>query len=117
MNSTAHRLHRSPLAESVRAAARAGGALLLLALLAGCSSTLEKLPASIGGLPADAPERAATPGAFPAVHDMPPPRNNAVLSEDEQKKAAAELVAARDRQAKRAPPKDQSSNDQSSKDQ
>jgi hypothetical protein len=81
--------------------------LLLLGLLAGCSSTIEKLPAAVGGLPADAPERTETPVAYPAVHDMPPPRSNAVLSADEQKKAAADLAAARDRQAKRAAAKDQ----------
>jgi len=90
-----------------RFGARVGGALLLLGVLAGCSSTIEKLPSAVGGLPADAPERTATPSAYPAVHDMPPPRTNVVLTEAEQKKAAAELAAAREQQAKRAGAKDQ----------
>ncbi len=102
MNLAADTLHRSRLPGFFHRGVRVGGALLLVALLIACSSTIEKLPAAVGGLPADAPERPATPAAFPAVHDMPPPRSNTVLTEDEQKKAAAELAAARDRQAKRA---------------
>ncbi len=107
MNSAADPLYRPRMRGSFRSMIQVGGAFLLLALLAGCSSTLGELPAAVGGLPADAPERPATPAAYPAVHDMPPPRTNTVLTEDEQKKAEAELAAARDQQAKRAATKDQ----------
>jgi hypothetical protein len=74
---------------------------VVLALLGGCASTFSELPTAVGGLPEGTPERAATPAAYPAVHDMPPVRP-AILTEDEQKKAAAELAAARDKQVKRA---------------
>jgi hypothetical protein len=77
--------------------------------LSACSSTMfSEVPASVGGLPAGTPERAITPVAYPAVHDMPPPRDDAVLTDAEQKKAQADLAAARDRQTKRsnAAPKD-----------
>lgn len=107
MSFAANTLHRARVPGPARSALRAGGVFLLLVLLAGCSSTIEKLPAAVGGLPADAPDRPATPAAYPAVHDMPPARTNTVLTEDEQKKAAAELAAARDQQAKRAATKDQ----------
>ncbi len=107
MNLAASTLRRPRLPGSVRGTIWVGGAFLLLVLLAGCSSTLSELPAAVGGLPSDAPERPATQAAYPAVHDMPPPRTNTVLTEDEQKKAEAELAAARDQQAKRAATKDQ----------
>ena len=99
--------HAPRLPGCVRGPLRLGGAIVLIVSLAACSSTIEKLPAAVGGLPADAPERTATPSAYPAVHDMPPPRTNVVLTEAEQKKAAADLAAARDQQAKRAAAKDQ----------
>jgi hypothetical protein len=83
-------------------AAQLAGALLLAAMLSACSSTFAELPSAVGGLPAGTPDRAATPTAYPAVHDIPPPRTNTVLTEEEQKKAAADLAAARDQQAKRA---------------
>jgi hypothetical protein len=73
-----------------------------LAMVGGCSSTLSEMPTQLGGLPAGAPERPATPAAYPAVHDMPPPRPNTVLSEDERKKTEAELAALRARQEKQA---------------
>jgi hypothetical protein len=57
------------------------------------------LPTSVGGLPANTPERPSTPPAYPAVHDMPPARPDAVLTDAEQKKAAQDLIAARDRQS------------------
>jgi hypothetical protein len=57
------------------------------------------LPTSVGGLPANAPERPSTQAAYPAVHDMPPARPDAVLTDAEQKKAAQDLIAARDRQS------------------
>jgi hypothetical protein len=70
--------------------------------LGACSSTLSEMPTQLGGLPAGAPERPATQGAYPAVHDMPPPRPNTVLSDDERKKTEAELAALRARQEKQA---------------
>jgi hypothetical protein len=90
----------------------------LAAALAGCSSSslssfIGAMPREVG-LPADAPERAAEPSAYPAVHDMPPPRSNTTLSAEEQIKLEDELVAVRTRQeiatapalsaAKRKPP-------------
>ena len=80
-------------------------ALLALGLTVGlgaCSSTLSELPTQMGGLPAGAPERPATPPGYPAVHDMPPPRPNTVLTADEAKKAEDDLAALRTRQEKAA---------------
>jgi hypothetical protein len=57
----------------------------------------DNLPAAVGGLPADAPARPATPEAFPAVHNMPPGRSSATLSADQQKQLEDDLVAARNR--------------------
>jgi hypothetical protein len=73
-----------------------------LAILGGCTSANKMgdyVPASTGGLPEGAPERPATPYAYPAVHDMPPPRESAVLTSDEQKKLEDDLAAARKRAA------------------
>jgi hypothetical protein len=89
-----------------RALLRLRSAALLCGLavaLAGCSSTPfdkigDSLPASIGGLPADTPERPAAPPAYPAVHDMPPPRPNTTLSAEEQIQLENELTAVRVRQ-------------------
>ena len=68
-------------------------ALLLAAMtgLAGCSSVIDHVPTWAGGLPEAAPDRSATPPAYPAVHDMPPARNDTVLSEAERKKLKDEL--------------------------
>jgi hypothetical protein len=74
----------------------------LLATLSACSSTMfSEMPAAVGGLPAGTPERPSTP-PYPAVHDMPPPREDTVLTDAEQRKMQADLMAARDRQTKRA---------------
>ena len=75
----------------------------LAVALAGCSSSsvnnvTDSMPSAIGGLPADAPERPATPPAYPAVHDMPPPRPNTTLTAEEQVKLETELTAIRTRQ-------------------
>jgi len=75
----------------------------VLGLLPACSNLGEVIPASIGGLPADAPARAAAPPAYPAVHDMPPTRPAPVLDEYSKKKLEDDLVSARDRQAGRNP--------------
>jgi len=67
--------------------------------LAGCSPAplLEKMPEGMGGLPANAPARPATPQAFPAVHDMPPPRVDKPMTDEEQLKTEKSLTTARDR--------------------
>jgi hypothetical protein len=69
--------------------------------VAACSSAniADNLPAATGGLPQNAPQRPSTPGAYPAVHDMPPARSSAVLTEEEQKKLEEDLIAARKRAA------------------
>jgi len=75
----------------------------VLGLLPACSNLGEVIPASIGGLPVDAPARAASPPIYPAVHDMPPTRPAPVLDEYSKKKLEDDLVSARDRQAGRNP--------------
>jgi hypothetical protein len=72
-------------------------------LLAGCAastnnSIIDSVPSSIGGLPANTPERPAEAVAYPAVHDMPPPRTNTTLSAEEQVRLEHELTAVRARQ-------------------
>ena len=74
-----------------------------LGLLPACSSLGESIPASIGGLPADAPARAANAPAYPDVHDMPPAREAPVLDDYAKQKLEDDLVSARDRQAGRNP--------------
>jgi hypothetical protein len=53
----------------------------------------------MGGLPAGAPPRPTTTGAYPAVNDVPPPRETTVLTSEEQKKLQDELAAERARAA------------------
>ncbi len=74
-------------------------ALLLLgaAGLAGCSSAIDHIPQSMGGLPEGVPARPAVPLPFPAVHDMPPDRAQAPLTEEERKRLREDLIAARER--------------------
>jgi len=75
----------------------------MAALLCSCSSSLfSQLPTSVGGLPADAPERPVTPTAYPSVFDTPPPREDAVLTSSQQQQVQDDLMAARDQQARRA---------------
>jgi hypothetical protein len=82
------------------------GAVGLLSLVAGCSSTtsmLSSLPPSLGGLPADAPARPpAEQTSFPAVHDMPPPRTAATLTPEQVQAVEAEIAFARARQKQQA---------------
>jgi hypothetical protein len=97
---------RQGFPRSVLVAALMAGAIAL----AGCSAGSvigDHMPNALGGLPEGAPQRAAKPSAYPAVHDMPPRRQNAVLTEAEQKAAEAELAALRARQAQQVatPPK------------
>jgi len=77
------------------------GVLLLAAGLAACSASnvMERMPESLGGLPADAPARPANPYHYPAVHDMPPDRPLKTLSDADQRKLESELQAMRDKQA------------------
>jgi hypothetical protein len=72
--------------------------------LAGCSPgpIIDKLPSGIG-LPANVPDRPATPYQYPAVHDMPPDRSSAPMTEEEQVKLEKDLANARDRQEGRPP--------------
>jgi hypothetical protein len=70
------------------------------AMLAGCSTAGDHIPAALGGLPEGVPERPATPAAFPAVHQMPPARSDVVLSEAEKKRLREELTAQRERRAR-----------------
>jgi hypothetical protein len=81
-------------------------ALLLAgaAAVSGCSSyaLIDSVPASVGGLPEGAPERPAAAPAYPAVHDMPRARSDAPLSEAERKRLRDDLVATRERAARRA---------------
>jgi hypothetical protein len=70
--------------------------------LAGCTSSsvnnlIDSLPREVG-LPADTPERPATPLIYPAVHDMPPPRPNSTLTAEEQINLENDLTAMRARQ-------------------
>ena len=72
--------------------------------LASCSTSesFEKLPESLGGLPADAPVRPKTPYQYPAVHDMPAQRPEKTLNDAELLKLEKELQDARERQEKAA---------------
>lgn len=73
--------------------------MLLLALaaavaVAGCASSLgTQLP--FGGLPPDAPSRAAVQPAYPQVYDIPPARETKLATEQEQAAIEAELAALR----------------------
>jgi hypothetical protein len=75
--------------------------LMVAAVLGGCagSATLgDSMPASIGGLPADAPARPAVQFDYPAVHDMPPPRPAHMLDQNQQERLQQDLSRARDKQ-------------------
>ena len=79
---------------------------LLLAvsgLVGACTSNpADSLPASFGGLPAGAPERPASIGPYPAVHDIPAARDRETLTDYEQKKLENDLIRTRDRLGNRA---------------
>ena len=79
----------------------AAGMLLAAALApAGCASNIgDRMPAAIGGLPENAPQRPQNPAAFPAVHDRPPQRSSTILSGAEQKRLEDELAAERGKAA------------------
>jgi hypothetical protein len=97
----------SRLRFSFGAAARVVVILLLASgasgILAGCAShaLIDSLPASVGGLPEAARERPATPPIYPDVHDMPPSRSEAPLNEADRKKLKDNLIATRERNARK----------------
>ena len=72
-------------------------ACLLAATLAGCSSVVDNVPHSMGGLPDGTPARPAAPAAYPAVHDMPPPRQEGALNEAQSKLLREDLKKTRNR--------------------
>lgn len=72
--------------------------------LAACSSTFDALPEKMGGLPANAPARAAEPMAFPNVYEVRPTREAKPLTDDEQKKLESELATLREQQKQQANP-------------
>ena len=76
--------------------------LLLAAGPCAAQSVFERMPESMGGLPAGAPAAPKTPYSYPAVHDMPPARTDKTLSDDQQTDLLNQLVNARDRQMRRA---------------
>jgi hypothetical protein len=77
--------------------APAAAAMMLAAALAGCSSVIDAVPQSLGGLPEATPARPATQPAYPAVHDMPPSRRDAALSDAETKRLREDLSNTRNR--------------------
>ena len=71
----------------------AAPAIIILALaLGGCSSVAD---VPLIGVPANAPARPETPGAYLPVHDLPPPRQGEVLSVADQTRIEKELSDAR----------------------
>jgi hypothetical protein len=74
-------------------------ALLLAATLAACSSVVDTIPTSVGGLPEGVPARPAVAPAYPAVHDLPPSRRDGALNEADSKRLREELKNTRARVA------------------
>jgi hypothetical protein len=74
-------------------------ALVLAAMLAGCSSVVDTIPTTLGGLPDGTPARPTTETAYPSVHDMPPPRQERALNEADTKRLREELKQTRARLA------------------
>jgi len=72
--------------------------------LAGCASTFDVLPQKMGGLPAEAPERAAEPKAFPNVYEVRPTREAVPLTTEEQKRLETDLTNLREQQKQLANP-------------
>lgn len=72
-------------------------ALLLAVTLAGCSSVIENMPQSLGGLPEGTPPRPAATAAYPGVHDVPQARQETPLSEAESKRLREDLKNTRNR--------------------
>jgi hypothetical protein len=78
--------------------------VVLAAPLAACSSAVDMIPTSAGGLPANVPERPAVQPEFPPVNALPHRREEAPLTDDEQNRLRSELTTLRDRQSGRAEP-------------
>ena len=85
-----------------RRGAHAVAVLILAAALTGCSSAIDYVPTSLGGLPDGTPQRPTVQPAYPAVHDMPPARQDVALSEEERRRLREELVQQRQRTAAEA---------------
>jgi hypothetical protein len=81
-----------------------GGALLALTLALGGCSSIADLP--LIGTSANAPAGPKEAGSYLPVEDLPPGRGEPVIAPDQQAKIKAELLAARERQASTAAPKD-----------
>lgn len=82
-------------------------ALLLAAsalALSACSTTGDVLSENLGGLPASAPQRPATPLPVPNVYEVRPTRDARPLTGDEQRKLEADLTSLRESQKARANP-------------
>lgn len=70
---------------------------------AGCSAShIDAVPNWAGGEPQGVPTRPAAEMEYPPVHDRPPPLATKIITVEEQTKIERDLVASRDRQAKRA---------------
>ena len=80
----------------------AAGLVALTGTAGLAQSMMERLPPSMGGLPADAPAAPKTPYPYPAVHDMPPARTDKTLSDDQQSDLLRQLENARDRQVRKS---------------
>jgi hypothetical protein len=78
--------------------------LLGVTLALSACSTGDMLSESLGGLPADAPQRPTTTLPTPNVYEVRPTRAAAPLSDDEQKKLESDLVTLRESQKQRANP-------------
>ena len=87
--------------QSLRRVRAAAAALLMAASLGGCSSVIDHVPTSMGGLPEGTPARTAVQPAYPKVHDMPPARQDTALSEAESNRLREDLKGTR---ARIAPP-------------
>jgi hypothetical protein len=72
-------------------------ALVFAAMLGGCSSVVDNMPAGLGGMPDGVPQRPASPAAYPAVHDLPRARQENALNEVESKRLRDELKDVRNR--------------------
>ena len=89
-----------------RAGIAGAAALLLCAMLTGCSSVshviADSWPHVLGGLPEGVPPRAQTPPAYMAVHDTPPARDTKKMTPEERAKFEAELAASRSQNTSQA---------------
>lgn len=73
----------------------AAPAIVILGVTLGACSKVADVP--LIGVPANAPPRPETPGAYLPVHDVPPARQEEVLSVSDQTRIEQELSAAREK--------------------